>query len=224
MRWDVRFYWSRSVCMTPAKICFSLQAKRLGNFFPLFLFSLPPFFFIFFFAYLIHSSIATSIYLTQFFADHNSGKGVHASWIRGQMARIFHGTDTFGMQILTWQVKCAFGFCKVFVPLSAVARLVHQTGCNVRFLPWLGALCFQLSFYNLQSKTKRDRLSTHSNMHISFSRVLTSLVLGVTYTTTLQTSPSTTFPASFLTLMHIIVPPCPLLPQVWKTRISTLKI
>ena len=122
----------------------------------LFLFSLPPFFFIFFFAYLIHSSIATSIYLTQFFADHNSGKGCmhHESEVRWQ--RIFHGTDTFGMQILTWQVKCAFGFCKVFVPLSAVARLVHQTGCNVRFLPWLGALCFQLSFYNLQSKTKRN--------------------------------------------------------------------
>jgi len=62
----------------------------------------------------------------------------HESEVRWQ--RIFQGTsvadtDTFGMQILTWQVKCAFGFCKVFVPLSAVARLVHQTGCNVRFLP-----------------------------------------------------------------------------------------
>jgi len=143
------------------------------------------------------------------------------------IACICHGTrvadtDTFGLQILTWQVKCAFGFCRVFVPLSAVERLVHQTG--IRFLNWLGALCFQLSFYNLQSKTKRDRLSTHSNMHISFSRVLTSLVLGVTYTTTLQTSPSASFTASFLTLMHIIVPTCPLFPQVWKTRISTLKI
>jgi hypothetical protein len=172
MRWDVRFYWSRSVCMTPTKICFGLQAKRLGNFFPLFLFSLPPFFFIFFFAYLIHSSIATRIYLTQIFADHNSGGWLHheseVRWQRKEYGfasqwlhayAMGHGTrvadtDTFGLQILTWQVKCAFGFCRVFVPLSAVERLVHQTG--IRFLNWLGALCFQLSFYNLQSKTKRN--------------------------------------------------------------------